>query len=234
MAVGFSGFVRVLQVGLSLNIVARTHTTKSYVWFWSIPTLSFPVLIFPARRQTWLDQKQSLDGEGVVSLAHRDQWGITDLEMRVQVVGTPSSLPMLPEYLLLVIIINFYRNYHTICQHAYLSVCPPALHSLGLWICDMVQSFLIFVFVPALRVHDVKCMCAWMNPRGTEWIGTQMHGQMWGHRTHPGAFDITKPGKYGRFFPVAPPLSMTADHKVGQVVVPFNKNSEGWQQSQCL
>lgn len=31
MAVGLSGFVRVLQVSLSLSVVGRTHTTKSYV-----------------------------------------------------------------------------------------------------------------------------------------------------------------------------------------------------------
>lgn len=157
--------------------------------------LSFPVLICSARRQTWLDQKQSLDGEEFVSLVQGGQWGTTDLERRAQVVGIPFSLPVLPEYLLLVIIINFYRNYHIRCHHAYLSACPPTMHSLGLWICDRVQSFLIFVFVPAPRVHDVKWMRAWMNPWGTEWIGTQMHRHMWGHRTHPGAFHFTTHGK---------------------------------------
>lgn len=69
--------------------------------------------------------------KGSVPLALSVQWGITDLEMRVEVMGVLSSLPMLPEHLTFVLII-FYRNYHIICQHAYLFICPPTTHSLGL------------------------------------------------------------------------------------------------------
>lgn len=161
--------------------------------------LSFPLLI--CYQETDLSRSEA---ELRWSRGQCPQAAVTsDTEKRVGGMGTFRPMPRAPLHLPFFTI--FYWNHHIVFQHfIYLYVLLPHIPWTLRWateICDREQSFSIFVFVPAPRVHSVKWMHAWINPRGTEWMGTHKLGQTQGHCKPPGAFDITKGGEQWTVLP---------------------------------
>lgn len=96
--------------------------------------------------------------KGPGSWALRDRWGVSDLEVTAEVVGTIPDVPVLS---CLVLFLRFstgvLASYVRIrfCLYALLSHSPWAMRG-AVEICGSNPSLLIFVFVPALRVHNVK------------------------------------------------------------------------------